>query len=82
MWYGRPQLLFSVTVCPTGQMHNEQTHKVPELVLFNTFEPKDLTPNSIMQWHHEVPMLYEKTQGNSPQTCTLETWTTSWEGLH
>ena len=43
MWYRHAQLHFSVTVCPTGHIHNLQTRKVLDL---NTFEPIDCGTNA------------------------------------
>jgi hypothetical protein len=51
VWYARPQLFFNCTLCPTGfkaTMHGG-SHKEVSLVYFSTFEPIDLTPDSIMQ---------------------------------
>ena len=60
VWYARPQLFFNCTLCPTGlkaTMHSG-SHKEVSLVYFSTFEPIDLTPDSIMQ-RAGVPMLYD-----------------------
>ncbi len=60
VWYARPQLFFNCTLCPTGlkaTMHSGSNKEV-SLVYFNTFEPIDLTPDSIMQ-RAGVPMLYD-----------------------
>ena len=60
VWYARPQLFFNCTLCPTGlkaSMHS-RSHKEVSLVYFSTFEPIDLTPDSIMQ-RAGVPMLYD-----------------------
>ena len=60
VWYARPQLFFNCTLCPTGSkasMHSG-SHKEVSLVYFSTFEPIDLTPDSIMQ-RAGVPMLYD-----------------------
>ncbi len=51
VWYARPQLLFNCTLCLNGlkaTMHSG-SHKEVSLVYFSTFEPIDLTPDSIMQ---------------------------------
>jgi hypothetical protein len=60
VWYARPQLFFNCNLCPTGlkaTMHSG-SHKEVSLVYFSTFEPIDLTPDSIMQ-RAGVPMLYD-----------------------
>ena len=60
VWYARPQLFFNCTLCPTGAQAAWQssTHKEVSLVYFSTFEPVELTPDSIMQ-RAGVPMLYD-----------------------
>jgi hypothetical protein len=60
VWYARPQLFFNCTLCPTGAKGPEfsASHKEVSLVYFSTFEPIDLTPDSIMQ-QAGVPMLYD-----------------------
>ena len=60
VWYARPQLFFNCTLCPTGfkASVNGGSHKEVSLVYFSTFEPIDLTPDSIMQ-RAGVPMLYD-----------------------
>jgi hypothetical protein len=60
VWYVCPQLFFNCTLCPTGlkaSVHSG-SHKEVSLVYFRTFEPIDLTPDSIMQ-RDAVPMLYD-----------------------
>ena len=59
-WYACPQLFFNCTLCPTGAQAAwySSTHKEVSLVYFSTFEPIDLTPDSIMQ-RAGVPMLYD-----------------------
>ncbi len=56
----RPQLFFNSTLCPTGfkPSVNGGSHKEVSPVYFSTFEPIDLTPDSIMQ-RAGVPMLYD-----------------------
>ena len=51
VWYARPQLFFNCTLCPTGAKGPgySASHKEVSLVYFSTFEPIDLTPDSIMQ---------------------------------
>ena len=63
--YARSQLIFLVTVCPTGKQNLPETHEILNLVFFNTFEPIDLTPDSILQLHC-VPMLFEASDGDMP----------------
>lgn len=58
MWYARPQLFFNCTVCPSGRHANKHSHKELSLVYFSTFEPINITPNSIMQ-RNGVPMMYD-----------------------
>ena len=60
VWYARPQLFFNCTLCPTGAKAEgfSGIHKEVSLVYFSTFEPIDLTPDSIMQ-RAGVPMLYD-----------------------
>ena len=60
VWYARPQLFFNCTLCPTGAKGPllNHTHKEVSLVYFSTFEPIELTPDSIMQ-KAGVPMLYD-----------------------
>jgi hypothetical protein len=59
VWYARPQLFFNCTLCPTGHKEsvNGGSHKEVSLVYFSTFEPIDLTLDSIMQ-QAGVPMFY------------------------
>ncbi len=49
-----------LTLCATGAKEPwySASHKVVSLVYFSTFEPIDLTPDSIMQ-QAGVPMLYD-----------------------
>ena len=65
LWYARPQLIFSVTVCPTGKQHLPETHEILNLVFFSTFELIKLTPDSILQ-RHCVPMLFEASGTDVP----------------
>ena len=60
VWYARPQLFFNCTLCPTGarDVVFSSSHKEVSLVYFSTFEPIELTPDSIMQ-RAGVPMLYD-----------------------
>ena len=60
VWYARPQLFFNCTLCPTGAKGSAYKgfHKEVSLVYFSTFEPIELTPDSIMQ-RAGVPMLYD-----------------------
>ena len=60
VWYARPpsQLFFNCTLCPTGAKGRSKSHKEVSLVYFSTFEPIELTPDSIMQ-QAGVPMLYD-----------------------
>ncbi len=58
--YARPQLIFNRTLCPIGAKGTmySASHKEVSLVYFSTFEPIDLTPDSIMQ-QAGVPILYD-----------------------
>ena len=73
LWYARPLLFFTCTVCPTGHMGDGTSHKDVSLVFFSTFEPISLTPDSCMQ-RKGVPMLYERaaSQGPSLYVCPVE----------
>ena len=53
VWYARPQLFFSCTLCPTGQMGDRGSHREVSLVFFSTFEPIDLGRDSVLQRTHE-----------------------------
>lgn len=67
MWYARPQLFFNCTVCPTGLKAKKSRHMELSLVFFSTFEPINITPNSVMQ-RNGVPMMYD-TASSSSQPC-------------
>ncbi len=58
VWYARPKLFFNCTLCPTGPKMFSDSHKEVSLVYFSTFEPVELTPDSIVQ-QAGVPMLYD-----------------------
>jgi hypothetical protein len=60
VWYACPHLFFNFTLCPTGAKGPgfSASHKEVSLVYFSTFEPIDLTSDSIMQ-QAGVPMLYD-----------------------
>jgi len=58
VWYARPQLFFNCTLCLAGAKGDRRMHKEVSLVYFSTFEPIELTPDSIMQ-RAGVPMLYD-----------------------
>lgn len=60
LWYGKLQLLFRCTLCPTGRgaALYAHLHKEVSLALISTFEPINLTPESVMQ-REGVPMLYD-----------------------
>lgn len=65
VWYARPQLFFSCTVCPAGAQDEPRQHTKLDLVFFTTFEPIMLTPGSIMQ-SNGVPMVYEAARNQIP----------------
>ena len=69
VWYARPQLFFNCTLCTCSCQGPEYSanHKEVSLVYFTTFEPINLTPNSIMQ-QAGVPMLYD-TASNPRLPC-------------
>ena len=46
--YVRPQLFLNCTLCRAGTKEDRGTHKEVSLVYFSTFEPIELTPDSIM----------------------------------
>ena len=50
-------LLFRCTLCPAGAQHDIRRHTEVSLAFFSTFEPVNLTPNSVMQ-QEGVPMFY------------------------
>ena len=58
LWYAKPQLFFECTVAPTGHLHNKQRHTQLSLIFFSTFEPINITPNSLMQ-RNGVPMFFD-----------------------
>ena len=58
LWFGKPQLFFKCTMCPTGMQARKQRHMEVSLVFFSTFEPINITPQSIMQ-RNGVPMFYD-----------------------
>jgi len=65
VWYARPQLFFSCTLCPTGQMGDRGSHREVSLVFFSTFEPIDLQRDSVLQ-RNGIPMLYERAASQLP----------------
>ncbi len=58
VWYARPQLSFNCSLCRTGPKGDSCYHKEMSLVYFSTFEPTNLTPDSVLQ-RAGVPMLHE-----------------------
>jgi hypothetical protein len=73
IWYARQQLFFKCTLCPTGEMGNTRRHKGFSLVLFSTFEPISLTPDSCIQ-QKGIPMLYKRSRTvlPFPYVCPVE----------
>ena len=65
VWFARPQLFFSCSLCPTGQTENKYSHREVSLVFFSTFEPISLTPDSCIQ-KNGIPMLYERASSQLP----------------
>ncbi len=72
VWYARPQLFFNCTLCPTGAKGPgfSASHKEVSLVYFSTFEPIDLTPDSIVQ-RAGVPMLYDSASNLRLYICPV-----------
>ncbi len=58
-WYARPQLFFTCILCPTGAKGTMYSAPHNEVVYFSTFEPINLTPDSIMQLAG-VPVFYRR----------------------
>ena len=73
VWFARPLLFFSCSLCPTGQMEDKASHIEVSLVFFSTFEPISLTPDSCMQ-RNGIPMLYERAASQLPTlyVCPVE----------
>jgi hypothetical protein len=65
IWYARPQLFFSCMVCPRGQKATVAAHIKLSLVFFNTFDPIDLSPQSVMA-DKGIPMLCEDAPNQMP----------------
>jgi hypothetical protein len=70
VWCVCPQLFFNCTLCPTGAKEPgySASHKEVSLVYFSTFEPINLTPDSIME-QAGVPMLYDSATSNQCLPC-------------
>jgi hypothetical protein len=73
VWFAQPQLFFSCSLSPTGQMEDKASHIEVSLVFFSTFEPISLTPDSCMQ-RNGIPMLYELEASQLPTlyVCPVE----------
>ncbi len=73
VWFARPQLFFSCSLCPTGKTENQYSHREVSLVFFSTFEPIPLTPDTCMQ-KNGIPMLYERASSQLPTlyVCPVE----------
>ncbi len=70
VWYARPQLFFNCTLVPLYSLlpgSSSANHMEVSLVYFSTFEPINLTPNTITQ-QAGVPMLYD-TASNPRLPC-------------
>ena len=65
VWYARPQLFFTCIVCPCGHKENVKSHRILCVLVFNTFDQIQLSPESVM---HEkgVPMLCEEAPSQIP----------------
>ena len=73
VWFARPQLFFTCSLCPTGRSQDKSSHREVLLVFFSTFEPISLTPNSFMQ-RSGIPMVYERAASQLPTlyVCPVE----------
>jgi hypothetical protein len=62
-----------VAPAPTGRWQDTSFHREVSLVLFSTFEPISLTPDSCMQ-KNGIPMVYERDASQLPTlyVCTVE----------
>ena len=65
VWFARPQLFFSCMVCPRGHKETQASHMKLSLVFFNTFDPIDLSQQSIMA-KKGIPMLCEDAPSQLP----------------
>ena len=52
-------------MCPRGQMANVASHRKLSLVFFNTFDPIQLSPESVMH-EKDVPMMCEDAPSQIP----------------
>ena len=52
-------------MCPRGQMANVASHRKLSLVFFNTFDPIQLSPESVMH-EKDIPMLWEDAPSQIP----------------
>ena len=77
VWYACPQLFFNCTLCPAGAKGDRTMHKEVSLVYFSTFEPIDLTPDSIMQ-QAGVPMLMTRPATRACPASTSALLQTCW----
>ena len=73
VWFARPQLFFTCSLCPTERSQDKSSHREVSLVFFSTFEPISLTPNSFMQ-RSGIPMVYERAASQLPTlyVCPVE----------
>jgi hypothetical protein len=73
VWFARPQLFFSCSLCPTGQMEDKSSHREVSLVFFSTFEPISLLRDSYLQ-KSGIPMLFEPADSQLPTlyVCPVE----------
>jgi hypothetical protein len=73
VWFARPQLFFTCSLCPTGCSQDKSSHREVSPVFFSTFEPISLTPNSFMQ-RSGIPMVYERAASQLPTlyVCPVE----------
>ncbi len=65
LWYARPLLFFTCTVCPTGHMGDGPSHKDVSLVFFSTFEPISLYVCPVENVLGRVPLIPCYLKGNS-----------------
>ncbi len=73
VWFARPQLFFSCSLCPTGQMEDKSSHREVSLVFFSTFEPISLPRDSYLQ-KSGIPMLFKPAASQLPTlyVCPVE----------
>ncbi len=73
VWFARPQLFFSCSLCPTGHMEDKSSHWEVSLVFFSRFEPITLPKDSYLQ-KSGILMLFEQAASQLPTlyVCPVE----------